>query len=153
MKFKLKKYKFFKIKKYIKTINILFFYNQIYLNSKNPILTKKSFKNLKIKHYKIHNNLIIAAIKNSVYLNLKSIINGSVFLIQPNIVKQKLNFEKLKTIKFLILLCIKLNKKIYSILQINNLKYLNFKKIIFALFNNLKTFLGQFSINTLIIKK
>ena len=67
MKFKLKNYKFLKIKSVIKKNKLLFFYDQIYLNYKNKSLIEKDLKKLKTKYYKIYNSLIFKIIKNSIY--------------------------------------------------------------------------------------
>jgi len=141
MEFELKNYKFFKIKHYLKKTHFFFFFNGINLNLKNWILIEQTLKKLKLKFYKIYNALIIKAIKNSIYENIKSLISGLIIILKPNS-ENLLKLKKLLTINpLLTLLSIKLNNKLYSIPQLKKIIFLDFKKNAAILYKSLKTYL------------
>lgn len=124
---KFKNYQNIKIKNYLKNSSLLLFSNGINQNSKNQILLKQELKKLKITYYKIYNKLTIKIFKTSIYKNLAKIIYSPVFFLT---LKQKnfniLTTKYLEALKFSIL-GIKLNKKIYLIKQIKNIKSTNYK--------------------------
>jgi hypothetical protein len=142
MEFELKNYKFLKIKYYLKKTNFILFFNGTNQNLKNWILIEQSLKKKNLNFYKIHNKLIIKAINNSIYKNLKFLVNGVIIFLQPNTI----TLLKLKTLitinPLLTLLSIKLNNKFYSISQLKNIMFLNFKKNAIIFYKSLKTFLN-----------
>lgn len=140
MKFQLKSYKFFITKYFIKKTAFLLFYDEIYFNIKKRFLTGKNLK--KIKYYKIYNSLTIEIIKKSIYANIKFLINSTIFFTHFNIIKKNLYLKDIKNLDSLsTLLCIKLNNKIYSKLQVTKVNNLDFQKNMFILFKKLKIFM------------
>lgn len=68
---------------------------------------------------------MVRIINNSIFRNLKILINGLVLLLHTT--NKKLTLKKLNNISSLLnLLCLKLNNKIYSKKQIKNLKKLSY---------------------------
>lgn len=154
MKFKLKNYKFLKIKSVIKKNKLLFFYDQIYLNYKNKSLIEKDLKKLKTKYYKIYNSLIFKIIKNSIYKNIKVLINSGIFIAKFSVIKKNFYLKNIQHLNaFSILLGIKLNNKIYSKIQIVKLNNLNFQKNILIFLKKLKLFIKINFYNLLRITK
>lgn len=131
---KFKNYQNIKIKNYLKNYSLLLLANGINQNSKNQVLVKQELKKLKITYYKTYNKLTTKIFKNSRYKNITKLIYSPVFFLTP---KQK-NFnvsitKYLETLLFSIL-GIKLNKKIYAITQLKNIKSLNYKNEISILY-------------------
>ena len=127
MTFKLKTYKTHKIKQLLKKNPLIFFFHITNLDSKNWIkIEQKKFYN-NIRCYKLSNTLTKQVLNHSTLANLSIIINGSLCFVyyknnNPEI--QKL----IKLNKALPLLCLKLNKNIYSLNQLSNITTLNHTK-------------------------
>ena len=121
VKFCIKNYKLLKTKKIFKGIHFFLIYNTT--NSSNNINLNKNLKRFNLEHYKLKNNITKQILKNSLFKNYKFLIKGLVILIFP---KTDVNLKKLKTLSTLI--GIKLNNKIYSINQIDNLNSLNYNQ-------------------------
>lgn len=139
MKFKLKEYKFSKIKNYIKVNDFFFIYNSNNLNLKDWISIEQEFKNLNLEYYKIYNTVSKKTLENSIYTNFKPLINGLVILIKPN-AKTKVQFQTFLNLNnVLVTVGIKLNKKIYNTTQLKNLHSLEYKTNMAILVKSLKT--------------
>jgi ribosomal protein L10 len=127
MTFKLKTYKTYKIKQLLKKNPLIFFFHITNLDSKNWIkIEQKNFYN-NIRCYKLCNTLTKQVINHSTLANLSIIINGSlcfVYYKNNNTEIQKL----IKLNKALPLLCLKLNKNIYSLNQLSNITTINHTK-------------------------
>ena len=130
MKLKLKDYKALKTKKYLKTNNIYIYFNGINQNSTCWIKTKQEFKNMNFDYYQIFNKTSIKILKNSIYKNNKSIINGVTFLVKPQNnkpISKKIIFRNIENLMF-VFLAIKLNNKIYIFNQFKKVSTLNYYK-------------------------
>lgn len=128
----------------------LLFYDKIYFNIKKRFLDEKKLK--KIKYYKIYNSLTVEIMKKSIYANIKFLINSIIFVTHFNRIKKNLYLKDMKSLNFLsTLLCIKLNNKIYLILQITKLNNLVFQKNMFVLFKKLKIFVKVNSYKLMLI--
>ena len=131
---KFKDYQNLKIKNYLKNYSLLLILNGINQKSKNQIRIKQEIKNLKIIYYKTYNKLTIKIFKNSIYKNFTKLIYSPIFFL---ITKQKYfnitTTKYLEMLKFSIL-GIKLNKKIYTITQLKNIKSTNYKTVLAVLY-------------------
>jgi hypothetical protein len=134
MEFELKTYKVFKIKYYLKRNKLFFFCTTTSLELKNWLPIEQTLKQSNLNYYRLSNSLAIRTIKASIYKNFKQLIHSLTVLISF----QLATFVKLKVLlnldKILTLLSIKLNNKIYSILQLKNLIFLNYRFNILQLY-------------------
>lgn len=145
MKIFLKNYKTETTKKYIKLNKLMLIFNGINLDSNNWLTTEQTFKNLNIKYLKVYNKTSINLLNDSIYKNLKFLINSiTMFIIINNFKRFTLttNFDPL----VFIFLALKLNNKIYTNKQIKNLssyKYIDSKLILFQFcITNIKFFVN-----------
>jgi hypothetical protein len=139
MEFKLKKYRHFKIKNFIKTNNFFFIYNGNNLNLKNWIIAEQQIKNLNLKYHKIYNKITKKTLEKSIYNNFNTLINGFIILVKPDkkaklILKTLLAFSNILT-----LVGFRLNRKIYNPVQLKNLYSLKYKTNITILIKLIKT--------------
>lgn len=115
MKFTVKTYKYLTLKIYFKKFRFFFLYNTIVQKTNLKIL--QELKNLELKHYKIYNTLIIIIMRNSIYQNYTSLINGLMMLVSS---KTTMHLNTLAQFNDIITpVGVKINNKIYSIKQIN----------------------------------
>lgn len=124
-------YQFIKIKSYLKSNDLLLFSNGIRQNTANWIQTEQGLKKLNLIFYKTYNKLTIKVLKNSTFFNFTQLISGPFFFFKLkqkllSINKNILFSEKLKSLLFA-LLALKLNNKLYSLVQLKNLTSLNYK--------------------------
>ena len=151
MKIKTKHYKLAKIKSYYKNEKILFLFDTYNLDTKNWLKVEQKLKNLNLKYYKIFNVITKIFLKNTIFKNLKTIINGPLKLVSLRDEKTLIDIKKLKkTFSNFQLSTVKLNNKLYSKSQIKNLELLNYKVNLYTFNKTLKNFL---SINTLKLTK
>lgn len=131
---KFKNYQNIKLKNYLKTYSLLIITNGINQNYKNQIFSKQEFKKLKLTYYKIYNKLTRKLFKNSRFKNMTQLIYSPIFFILPK--QHNLNISVLNYLEKLLFLVmgIKLNKKIYSSVQLKNLKSINYKNEIALLY-------------------
>lgn len=125
MKILPKTYKLNKNKQYIKTNNLIFFFNTVNVSSYNWIIVEQKLKLYNLSYYKVLNKTVIITFQKSIYSNLKSVLISSlVTFIKPNLNNKNLNkktlFSKLSLLNF-IFLSINLNNKIYSVNQIKKI--------------------------------
>lgn len=131
---KFKNYQNLKIKHYLKNNSILLLTNGINQKATNWVKFEQGLKTINLKYYKPYNKISRKIIKNSIFLNFTNLINGPFFFL--SIRNRKILFDnkilKKETLKFLKLqlLALKLNKKIYSIKQIQKLNSLIYKEVI-----------------------
>jgi len=134
MKFKLKTYKVFKTKYYLKQNKLFFFYAATSLSIKNWLAIEQTLKKSNLNYYRLSNTLAIKTIKTSVYTNFKQLIHSLTMLVDPG-PKTILKLKKLINLeKVLTLLSVKLNNRIYSISQLKNLNSLDYNQTILRLF-------------------
>lgn len=122
MEFIAKNYKINKAKSYIKTNNILFFFNGVNKDSNDWIHTEQNLKKKNFKYYKVFNKTTRKTLNNSVFDKASNTANGLTFLIKPEVkTKNLLKNTVVKDLKLLlfILLAVKLNNKLYSANQLN----------------------------------
>ena len=151
MKIKTKHYKLAKIKSYYKNEKILFLFDTYNLDTKNWLKVEQKLKNLNLKYYKIFNVITKIFLKNTIFKNLKTTINGPLKLVSLRDEKTLIDIKKLKkTFSNFQLSTVKLNNKLYSKSQIKNLELLNYKVNLYTFNKTLKNFL---SINTLKLTK
>ena len=138
-----KNYKLYKVKRFLKNSPLIFFFHTLNLKTINWIKIEQNLLKLNLKYYKIKNTLTKYVIKNSIFFNFSTIINGSICIIYPK--NSKINdtdLQKLlKSTQTMPFLSVKLNKKFYSKEQIETLSTLDYKKNIKVLNKTLKTFL------------
>ena len=138
MKLEKNNYKILKTKKYIKNNSLFFIFNG-HVNTKNLTLAQQNFLKLNLNSHKIYNSLTKTILKNSIYINYSFMVRGSMIFV--TLVNKKINLKMKNLIdynKTFKLICLKLNHKIYSFLQIKNITNLNFKKNIFIFCNTIK---------------
>ena len=141
MEFNLKTYKHFKIRSSFKTINFLFFFQGASLDNKNWIKVEQSLFIHKLKYFTILNKLMITTLNDSIFKNIISIINGPILMIQKNNSNVKINFKELLNVSSWIrLLGFKLNNKIYSKNQVQNLTKISYLENFHSFHNSMKTF-------------
>jgi len=134
MKFELKIYKVLKIKYYLKKTKLFFFYTATSLNLKNWLVIEQTLKKSNLNYYRLSNTLSIVTIKASIYTNFKQLIHSLTMFVAPKL-KTTLKLKKLINLeKVLTLLSIKLNNKIYSISQLENLNSINYNYTVLRLF-------------------
>ena len=151
MKIKTKHYKLAKIKSYYKNEKILFLFDTYNLDTKNWLKVEQKLKNLNLKYYKIFNVITKIFLKNTIFKNLKTTINGPLKLVSLRDEKTLIDIKKLKkTFSNFQLSTVKLNNKLYSKSQIKNLELLNYKVNLYTFNKTLKNFL---TINTLKLTK
>jgi hypothetical protein len=140
MDFNLKKYRVLKVKKIFKKSELIFFFNSAKIKSNKWIKIEKQLKKLKLEYYQIFNNTTFKTIKNSIYTNINQIVSGVILLIKPIHKSTQIELKVIK--KFLdslfVLLCIKLNNKVYTTTQLKNLNTLSYKKTVFNFYGNLE---------------
>lgn len=129
MEFSSKEYKTSKTKQYIKTTKLFFFFTGIDKSSNDWILIEQNLNNLKFNYYKVFNKITTQTLQNSIYNNVKPVINGITFLIKPTFESQLLSkqvlinsFEPL----FFVMLALKLNNKVYSTKRLGNMSSLEY---------------------------
>ena len=153
---KFKIYQVKKLKFYLKKTDLILFLYQPNLNVANQLeLEQKLFKN-NLRLYKIKNSLMRKVINRSVFLNYFVMFNGPLCIIRVKNTKIfNTNFQNILNINTIVpSLTIKLNKKIYSNIQLKTLSTLNYSQNILILnktfkhllktsyykFNNLKNY-------------
>ena len=142
MKIKTKHYKLAKIKFYYKNEKVLFLFDTYNLNTKNWLELEQKLKNLNLKYYKIFNIITKIFLKNTIFKNLKTTINGPLKLISLKDQKTLINIKEINKILSNFQLCnVKLNHKLYSKSQIKNLEFLNYKTNLYTFNKTLKNFL------------
>lgn len=129
MNFKI--YQFKKTKSYLKKNSFLFFANGINQISENWVYVEQGLQKLNLIYYKSYNKLTIKILSISIFLNFSKIVNGPFFFLKPDqrffkkykIILFNENFKSL----FFSLLAMKINNKVYSLSQINNINSLKYK--------------------------
>ena len=141
----IKRYKLDKIKNMLKNHNLIFFFHSTNLDSVNKLKTEQINLKKNIKFYKAHNNSFKLIVKESVFVKFHTIAKGSLslaFYNNPKIINN--NFKDLQALNStLILTSVKLNKKIYSQTQLNELTTLNYTKNITVFNKTLKKLLKR----------
>ena len=147
MKLKLKIYKFYKLKQFLKNHSLFFIYHTNSLNSNNWKKLEKKLTKLNLNYYKIQNKLFIRLLKQSIFKNLILLINGPILIVFPKYKTiKKLNLKALLSLhNSLQLISFKLNNKFYLLSQMKNLKTFNYRQTV-SIFKNLITNLNKISL-------
>lgn len=135
MDFNLQTYKRHKIKEYFQKLDFFFFCYSSLLNNNCWTQIEQNLTSLGLRHHYITNKLIIQAIRNSIFTNLTVIIHASILLLHCN---SLLIYKELKNVNSLFLLSLKLNNKIYSKRQLQNLKKISYVENVLILHNSVK---------------
>ena len=135
----LKKYRVLKIKNSFKNSDLLFFYHSSKIKSNKWMLTEQHLKKIKLEYHQIYNGTAIKTINDSIYLNINQVITGVVIFTKSIFKSTTL---QLKTVKSdlspsFILLFLKLNNKVYTLPQFNNINVFNYKTTVFNFNRNL----------------
>jgi hypothetical protein len=126
MDLKLKQYKLLKTKMVIENNSLLLISNKLNLDHENFSTLKKNYK-----FYLVRNRLLKKLLKRSVIYNLSFLINGNIVLIaSKKTVSDVLDIKNRTPFIGLIL-----NRKLYSVKQLNKLKNLNYNSNIKELYN------------------
>ena len=130
MKLESKFYKFYKIRRILKTPSLFFIYHINSLNTKSWQKLEQKLIKLNLKYYKIQNKLFNSILKKSKYEDLSALINGPIIFIYPKNDKlNELTFNNIINLHpSLQFICCKLNNKFYLLSQINNLKTLDYEQ-------------------------
>ena len=141
MHFEFRDYQLLKIKQNLKN-KFLLFSNGANQTSQNWLIVEQNLSDLNLKYYKIYNKIALEVFKNSIYKNISQTIRGTFFFLRLkttlDVLKKQNLFKVLESICFT-LLSIKLNNKIYSIVQIKNIKSLKYKHNVAVLYQFLLT--------------
>ena len=141
MDFNLKTYKYSRIKHYLREINFFFFFQGASVDSRSWIKIEQDFVSHDLKYYRIHNKLMINALRSSIFRNTVILIHGPIILLNSNNKNMKLTFKELENINPLIhLLGLRLNNKIYSKKQTKNLKKMSYLENISIFHKYMKAF-------------
>lgn len=136
MHFEFRDYQFSKIKQFLKN-KFLLFSNGANQNSQNWLIVEQELSNSNLKYYKIYNKIALKVFKNSIYKEIKQMIKGTFFFLKLGETSVLMNkhklFKELESISFT-LLSVKLNNKIYSIVQLKNIKSLNYRNNVAVLY-------------------
>ena len=148
MNFKI--YQHTKIKSDLKNNTLLFFVNGVNQDCVNWVKVEQGLKKLKFIYYKVFNKLTIKILKTSIFFNLSKTIAGPFFFF---IFKRKkfeidkiLLFSKHLKSLFFSLFALKLNNKVYSIIQIKKLSSFKYSSNIVLFYQFLFIHLKKLSI-------
>ena len=143
MDFSLKSYRIFKIKNYFKNSEFFLIYHAPKLNSTEWVKIEQDLKKLKVNYHKVYNGTTLKTMSDSIFKNFTSLICGIVIFIKPTEKLTELDLKNLnKSLKpSFVLLAIKLNNKIYSVDQLNNISSLSYNKNMFNLYKNLEKYM------------
>jgi len=140
MKIKTKEYQKIKTKEYLKKNRLFFFLNGVNRNSNDWRKTEQSLVAMGFMFFKSFNKITDKELKNSIFKNLKEIVNGPTFLIKPKATAQlsrDVLLSKFCPLLF-ILLAIKINNKIYPLIVLKkNQNEINYTRnaLLFYQFN------------------
>jgi hypothetical protein len=126
MEFKLRNYQILKVKNSLKRDKLFIFLNGSKLNSKNRISIEQTLKQLELLYYKLNNKASRQSLKNSIYKNINQIISGLLFIITVKKDKNIFMQDIFKLNSDFIILALKINNKIHTIIQTKNLNSINY---------------------------
>ena len=130
MRFNNKNYKLKKIKFFFEKNSLFFICTSNNLNSKNDLKLKQILRKHNLTRLVIKTSLAKIFIKNSIFKNFLGSITGTLCLVKINSVSD--SYKTLKTVislnNYLTFIGLKINQKIYSQSQLENLQLLNYPK-------------------------
>lgn len=140
MKFRIKKYKYYKIKKHFKKSSIFFIYNGT--NDKNPVKIDQRIKKLNLQYCKLYNKITQKVFSGSVFKNFRHTINGLLFIIKIKNNGFSVGFQNLLFLdNSLKLVLLKMNNNLFNISKLNYKLILNYKKSNLLFLKTLKAYL------------
>jgi hypothetical protein len=127
---KFKEYQRQKTKQYLKNNNFILLSVNANQKSQNWVTIEQELCKLKLNYYKIYNKTTRKVIKNSTYKNIANMISTTFFFLKPKNNKTLIKTDIFNMLDFIsfTLLGMKLNKNIYSTLQLKNIISFHFKK-------------------------
>lgn len=137
MQFNSKIFQISKTKQYLRKNYFFLFSVSANQDAQNWVITEQNLHKLKLSYYKINNNTTVKALQNSMYINSISIINSTFFFLKPeqnNKLLTRYNLINILKSVFFIILAIKLNEKVYAIVQLKSIRSFNCKKNISILY-------------------
>ena len=142
MKFKIKKYKYHKIKNYFKKSRLFFIYNGT--NVKNSVKIDQQIKKLNLQSYKIYNTISKKVLTKSIFKNFMCTINSSLFLIKIKNNGFSVGFENVLFLdNSLKLVLLKMNNNLFNISKLNFKFLLHYKNTNLLFLKTLKTYLKK----------
>lgn len=130
MKFNFKEYQKQKTKERLKKNNFILLSVNANQKSKNWVTIEQGLCKLKLNYFKIYNKITKKVINNSIHKNIRNIISTTFFFLKPKNNKILIKTDIFYLLDFIsfTLLAIKLNKNIYSALQLKNIISFHYKK-------------------------
>lgn len=137
----LKKYQTIKINSHVKTNTFLFFFLSNKSKNINWKKNEQMLKKLKLTYYKTINKIVLKELKNSIYKNFTPLISGVILLVTTHS-KQFEKFEQIKNTlqKDFSLVSLKLNNKIYSVNEVNQISRFSYNKSLFIFYQSLEKY-------------
>ena len=142
MDYNLKQYRFLKVKKHFKDSKLLFFYHSSKVEANEWVLVEQDLKKVKLQYHKVLNGTTNKLFKHSIFRNFSSAVCGTFLFVIPtynstliNLKVLEKNFNPLFTLLF-----IKLNNKVYSISQIQELNVFSYRDTMLKFTCNLEKY-------------
>jgi hypothetical protein len=147
MKLNEKKFKWIKIRKYLKNNNLLFFNAGKNQTSSNSLMTKQKLKKIGLSSSNVSNQIITKILTNSIIYFTQNFITGSTTLFFQKIVNLCLKHSILNVFNSFTfeLVMLKLNNKTYTVNSLKRNYSLNYKETKLVLWQFLATFLKSYS--------
>ena len=133
LKFEFKKKQFLKVSNNFTNKNLIIFSNGSRQRFKKWLKYEQFLHDLGLMHKKLYNKFALNLIKNSIYYKIKTLINGMVYILK-HMIKNNILSKNLETQPYFYSLIIKLNNKIYTLIQIKKLNIFNFYTKILLLY-------------------
>ena len=151
-----KKYKINKLRHILKRNKLIYICSYKNTKLKNWKNIEQIFLKNKLRYYKISNTILIKLLNNSIFKNIIPLINGPIILLYSHDIPKNFTYSKLKNLlnPNIKILCTKINNRIYSNNQLNNISLMyNYNIILLTkILGNINK-KGIFKIKKLSIKK
>ena len=118
-----KKYKINKLKHILKEKKLIYICSYKDTKLKNWKTIEQILIKSKLRYYKISNTILIKLLNNSIFKGIIPLINGPIILLYSHEVPKNFTYSKLKNLLTpnIKILCTKINNRIYSNNQLNNI--------------------------------
>lgn len=142
--FKIKDYKFKKIKNYIKKKHILLMASKLIFDSIQNLNFKQLLNQLNFNSLNVETKKLIKTLEFSIFKYLKICLTNSILFLSYNINNYKIKSKFFQYLNdYIYVLNLKLNNKFYSFKQINNIIEFNYYKTVNLLYNYLNKTLNN----------
>ena len=140
MRLYFKKYQSDKALNILKKDSLLLFSINANRNANDWLTLEQNINKLAITYTKTYNSAVRKTFEKSIFKNLKNLIGGTFFFLKPKKIQKIKNtiINLLNEIQFTIIVT-KLNKKLYSIPQLNTINSLSYEKSTKILYQFLTT--------------